>query len=127
MLLALPNPSVLLNGFATWFYPSFPKAWNKLSVVSSLCEMLSLHLRVNHGVIYCFTCVIYTNPQDFILSIKCREGVFYSAYRQYAVALGLTDKTHSYSVFASVHATMFHSLLRKVSHIVSIKSGCCLD
>jgi len=26
-------------------------------------------------------------------------------------------------VNASVHATMFHSLLRKVSHIVSIKSG----
>ena len=36
LLLALPKPNGGINGFTSRFYPSFPKAWNKLSVVSSL-------------------------------------------------------------------------------------------
>jgi len=54
--------------------PKRLRVWYRISVVSSLCVIFSMYLRVNHGMIYCFTCVIHTNPQDFIVPIHYLES-----------------------------------------------------
>jgi hypothetical protein len=51
-------PKRLRCGIETAWFPHSPR----------LC---SHNLRVNYCFIYCFTCVIETNPQGFILSTKC--------------------------------------------------------
>jgi hypothetical protein len=120
---------------------SFPKEW--------VCY-LSLSQRVNESVVSSLwdrysgittrsitsalvkpklvTSINAVKQTDFILSIKCRGLLLrYALLIAFAFVLLLSSrdllKVSTQPLYASVHATMFHSLLRKVSHIVSIKSG----
>ena len=120
---------------------SFPKEW--------VCY-LSLSQRVNESVVSslwdCYsgittrsitsalvkpklvTSINAVKQTDFILSIKCRGLLLrYALLIAFAFVLLLSSrdllKVSTQPLYASVHATMFLSLLRKVSHIVSIKSG----
>ena len=122
------------NGFATWYLDLTAKAESPLirSVVSSLWDCYSgittrsiTSTLVNPKVV---TPIKAVKQIDFILSIKCRSLlVRYALLTALAFVLLLSSqdlqKVSPQPLYASVHATMFLSLLRKVSHIVSLKSG----
>lgn len=122
------------NGFATWYLDLTAKAESPLirSVVSSLWDCYSgiTTRSITSALVKpkLVTSINAVKQTDFILSIKCRGLLLrYALLIAFAFVLLLSSrdllKVSTQPLYASVHATMFLSLLRKVSHIVSLKSG----
>ena len=108
----------LLSRVSAWFPHSTPIFWiyPVLTITSALVKPKLV------------TSINAVKQTDFILSIKCRGLLLrYALLIAFAFVLLLSSrdllKVSTQPLYASVHATMFLSLLRKVSHIVSIKSG----
>jgi hypothetical protein len=84
---------------------------------------------VNHCFIYCFTCVIETNPQGCILSTKCLCVLLRSSL---LIAIATPNKmlesmdllrVSTQHLNRQVNRVMTRFLLRRICLITTIKSG----
>jgi hypothetical protein len=109
-------PKRLRCGIETAWFPHSPR----------LC---SHNLRVNYCFIYCFTCVIETNPQGCILSTKCLCVLLRSSL---LIAIATPNKmlesmdllrVSTQHLNRQVNRVMTRFLLRRICLITTIKSG----
>ena len=108
-------PKRLRCGIETAWFPHSPR----------LC---SHNLRVNYCFIYCFTCVIETNPQGCILSTKCLcvllRSSLLTAVDLLCVHLGLDLlRVSTQHLNRQVNRVMTRFLLRRICLITTVKSG----